>query len=632
MDMDPRPDQLDTHETLDLKLLNMAITHFHLKPGGKRMRRTLGRQSILRGLLMAGACLSFTGCASPFRHQSGTPGTASLADSILVHHLFDGRLLTRPATMPVDQGVHELLPRSAGRRAASHARMAVVPGGTSRRGAMIGQPGSPGVSMSLVGAIADALRHNLAIKVESYAPAVSQTQIVAAEAAFDPTFISQTQYQHLDQPTPFPQTLGSFSPVGINSEDQVNSQMGVKKLLSTGGQVSVTGSDNYQDFHSSASLPPDINPSHTADMALELKQPLLRGFGASVNRAQIYIARRNQQIALSTFRSRVIKTVAHVEITYLRLGQAVADMQFERRLVAQARHTLHRLQSRRHMDVDSVQVNQARAAVDLARYNAASAGKRVGDLSEALKALLNDPSIPVGPGPDILPTSGPEPVPFVFDLNQEIAVALGQRGIMQRDRLAVEKAGIRRRVAENALLPKADLIAATDSAGLSPDGSFSGGFNRMVSDPHIGFSVGMQLEIPIGNRAARAQLTRRTLLRRQSLTRMLEDAQNIARDVASDLLNLTQDWRQIRLAKRRRISAAAVLHGLKVQELSGQALDPTFLQLELNAQQDLAQARIADVQARTQYSTDMVTFERDKGTLLEFDRVAISPAPLPAGR
>ncbi len=605
----------------------MTIPHFNPETGAQPVNRTLERRWILCGLLAAGACAVLAGCASPFRQGSATPGTASLANSILVHNLSDGRLLTKPATMPVDQGVHELLRQSAGRRTAPRAMTSVVPDGATRPSAMNGQSGSARVSMSLVGAIADALRHNLAIKVESYTPAISQSQIVDAQAAFDPTFVSDMQYQHLDQPTPFPQTLGSFSPVGINSEDQVNSQMGVKKLLSTGGSVSLIGSDNYQDFHSSASLPPDINPSHTADLALELKQPLLRGFGVSVNRAEIYIARRNQQIALSTFRTRVIKTVAHVEITYLRLAQAVADQHFEMQLVAQARDTRHRLQSRRHMDVDSVQISQAKAAVDLARYNAASAEKRVGDLSEALKALLNDPAIPVGPGPDILPAGGADPVRFVYVLNQDKAVALGQRGIMRRDRLAVEKAGIRRRVAENALLPKADLIAATDSAGISPDGSLPGGFNRMVSDQHIGFSVGLELEIPIGNRAARAQLTRRTLLRRQSLTRMLEDAQNIARDVASDLLNLTQDWRQIRLARRRRISAAAVLHGLKVQELSGQALDPTFLQLELNAQQDLAQARIADVQARTDYCADMVTFERDKGTLLEFDRVAIGPAP-----
>ena len=316
-----------------------------------------------------------------------------------------------------------------------------------------------------------------------------------------------------------------------------------------------------------------------------------------------------------------------MERTYLQLAQATADLHFERQLVHQAGKTLLRLKNRRRMDVDSVQMNQARAAVDLAQYNLASVQKQVGDLSETLKALLNDPAIPVGPGPNIITTSKPVAVPFAFDLDQDIATALQQRGIMRRDRMAVEKAGIRRSVAENALLPKADLIAATDSAGLSPDGSFPGGFNRMISDPHVGFTVGMDLEIPIGNRAARARVYRRRMLRRQALTQMLKDAQNIARDVASDLLNLTQDWRQVHLARRRRKSAAAVLRGLEVEELSGQALDPTFLQLELNAQQDLAQAEIAETQALTSYNTDMVKFQRDKGTLLEFDRVAIAPAP-----
>ena len=152
-----------------------------------------------------------------------------------------------------------------------------------------------------------------------------------------------------------------------------------------------------------------------------------------------------------------------------------------------------------------------------------------------------------------------------------------------------------------------------------------GGFNRAISDPHFGFSAGLEVEIPIGNRHARAELARRRLIRRQLMTQMLDDAQNIARDIADDLVNLTQDWRQIRMAHARKESAFAVLRGLRVQERAGQVLNPTFLQLELNAQRDLAQARIADVQARTNYCADMVRFERDKGTLLQFDRVAVTP-------
>ncbi len=590
-----------------------------------------------RGLFqLAGVTLgliTLSACTSPFGTQNGTPSGTGFADSVLAHDLSDGQLLTHPTVMPVDQGVHELhadtQPRPASPLTQSGSPQAVIPAGTAGHAATVVKNIQLPVRMTLMQAIADAMQHNLSIKIQSYTPAISESQIVAAEAVFDPTFVGQIQYQHLDQPTPYAQTLGSpNSPVGINNEDQVNSQIGVKKLLSTGGTVSLIGSDNYQDFHSSTSLPPDINPSHTSDLALELKQPLLQGFGSQVNNAQIYIARRNQQIALSEFRAEVIKIVSRVERTYLQLAQAAADLHFEQQLVRQAKKTLLRLKNRLHMDVDSVQMNQARAAVDQAKYNLASVRKQVGDLSETLKALLNDPAIPVGPGPNIIPINKPTAVPFAYDLDQDIATALQQRGIMRRDRMAVEKAGIRRSVAENALLPKADLIAATDSSGLSPDGSFPGGFNRMISDPHIGFTVGLDLEIPIGNRAARAQLYRRRLLRRQALTQMLKDAQDIARDVASDLLNLTADWRQIHLARRRRKSAAAVLRGLEVEELSGQALDPTFLQLELNAQQDLAQAEITEAQALTSYNIDMVKFQRDQGTLLEFDRVAIAPAPV----
>ncbi len=595
---------------------------------GCNLRENRRRLALLAGITFG--LISLSACTSPFGTQNGTPSGTGFADSVLAHDLSDGRLLTHPSVMPVDRGVHEFNNQSliATPRKPSGSPQAVIPAGTGGHRASVVKNIQLPVRMTLMEAIADAMRHNLSIKIQSYTPAISESEIVAAEAVFDPTFVGQIQYQHLDQPAPYAETLGSStSPVGINNEDQVNSQVGVKKLLSTGGTVSLIGSDNYQDFHTSTSLPPDINPSHTADLAIELKQPLLQGFGSQVNNADIYIARRNQQIALSEFRAQVIKIVSRVERTYLQLAQATADLHFERQLVHQAGKTLLRLKNRRRMDVDSVQMNQARAAVDLAQYNLASVQKQVGDLSETLKALLNDPAIPVGPGPNIITTSKPVAVPFAFDLDQDIATALQQRGIMRRDRMAVEKAGIRRSVAENALLPKADLIAATDSAGLSPDGSFPGGFNRMISDPHVGFTVGMDLEIPIGNRAARARVYRRRMLRRQALTQMLKDAQNIARDVASDLLNLTQDWRQVHLARRRRKSAAAVLRGLEVEELSGQALDPTFLQLELNAQQDLAQAEIAETQALTSYNTDMVKFQRDKGTLLEFDRVAIAPAP-----
>ncbi len=567
------------------------------------------------------AACGMAACASPFGTAGGDGGGQGLYRSILAHDLADGHLLTQPSVMPVDQGVHEM-PATA----ANNADAAVIPA-TTQGGAAVALHGHPpSTSMTLRQAIEDALSHNLSIKIQAYVPSISQTQIIQAQAAFDPSLVSSVQYQHLNEPTPFPSTLGGSFPIGMNNEDQLQSQIGVKKLLSTGGTISLTGSDNYQDFHSSSGLPPDINPSHTADLGIELKQPLLRGFGVTVNHADIYIARRNQQIALSDFRREVIRIVARVERTYVQLNQARTEVRIEEQLLRHSRRTLQRLRTRLHMDVDSVQISQAKAAVDLAQYGLVSAQRQTGDLSEKLKALLNDPAFPAGPGPAIKTANKLVAEPLAFDLRHDIATALAQRGIMRRDRMNIEKDGIRQAVAKNALLPKANLIAATDSSGLTMNGSLPGAFRQAITSPNFGFSVGLNVDIPLGNRAARAALYRRRLLRRQALTRMLKDAQNIARDIASDLINLTADWSQIRVARKRRLSAAMVLRGLKVEELSGHALSPTFLQLQLNAQENLAEAQIAQSAAVAAYNLDLVQFERDKGSLLEFDRVAISPA------
>lgn len=583
----------------------------------RRPKRGISRHAM--GCLLA-AAVSLAGCASPFA-SSRDSRSPDFANSVLAHCLADGELLSA-SNRTTNGGVHVVGHGADGATGRQSYPGAISPAGAPERATVAkAAVGHKPILLSLSRALAEALEHNLAIKFEAYNPPIARDRVIRAIAAFDPSVFAGSTYQHINEPTPFPETIGTFSPIGINNEDQVNSQVGVRKRFATGGTVSVFGSDNYQDFHTSAGLPPDINPSHTAGVGIEIKQPLLKGFGPQVNRAAIYIARRNHRIARSLFRSYVIKIVARVEVAYLQLAKARDDQRIDAHLVARAQNTLRRLKDRLHMDVDAVQINQARAAVDMAKFNLAAAAAREADVSEALKALLNEPGMPPGPGPNIIPTTKIVAIPLAFDLRREIVTALGLRGIMHRDRLAAEKAGIRRGVAKNALLPSLDLVATSDTAGLASDGSYPGAFNQMISVPHIGYSVALKLSFPIGNRAANAEYNLRRARCRQALTRILRDAQNIARDLASDVINLHADWRQVALAVRRERSAAAVLRGLQVQERAGQALDPTFLQLQLNAQQALADAQSAKAQALVTYNEDLVKFQRDKGSLLAFNNV-----------
>ena len=59
----------------------------------------------------------------------------------------------------------------------------------------------------------------------------------------------------------------------------------------------------------------------------------------------------------------------------------------------------------------------------------------------------------------------------------------------------------------------------------------------------------------------------------------------------------------------------------------GVSLTPTFLNLKLTAEQNLASAQAAELQAMVNYSQAIVNLEAAKGTLLTYDQVRIEPAP-----
>jgi outer membrane protein len=590
------------------------------KPKAGRMMRWFAAAAL------AGAS---AGCASPFDSDTNQSNWSSYSTSVMAHDLDNGELNTH-----VDQGVHEWS-SPADDPADSTDGQTVAPPISGSTMQAVDQPldtkSTNETNLSLQEVIADAMMHNLAIKVEAYNPGITQTQIVHAEAAFDALFFGETQFQKTDTAEPYPNQptgFGSYSTVGYNNEVTLNNELGVQKMLPTGGTVYIQGSDDYLDVHSTTSLPPDINPSHSTDLAIGISQPLLRGFGSDVNNAKIYIAQRDQSIAVAEFKSQVIKTVAQVEQTYLQLALADQEVDIQNALVNDMEETLRRLKSRNGMDVDAVQINQVQASIYLARYDLVEAQRNERDESEELKALLNDPVLALGTGPLVVPTDTPSAVPIAFDLRDELATALRENYLMEGDRLEIEKAGINVDVAENGLLPKADLVAATDSSGLAADGSFPGAFNQMFSDPHIGFSAGVQLEIPIGNRQAQADLLQAQLQRRQDLTTMMRDAQDVSKQVIVALSDLISDWQEITVATQREQADESVVHGLKVQEQTGTPLTPTFLQLELNAAQDLAQARGAVDAAVVHYNLDMIALEQAKGTLLEFDNITIGTGPV----
>ncbi len=597
------------------------------------------KQAVLLALACWGTLLA-GGCESPFSQRSSYSGWDNYAQSVLAHQVSDGQIYNiQKKVTPVDQGVHEFT--SAGTTNIG----SVIPAGTAvatakssgvgtGKAASALYQGEPIYHLTLQDAVAMALEHSLAIKVQAYNPAISQTQLVQAQAAFDATIFGSTGVTRTDVPTTSGIQVGAAGAVpgaGNNNSLTWANQVGVSKPLGWGGTAQFSATNNFLNVAKTPGFQPDINPSNADNLALAITQPLLRGFGSDVVQSGIYIARTNRSISLAAFRSQVQTVIKNVELTYYLLAQADGNLRIEQRLLVNTRHTLSQIEKRGIFDASSVQVAQAKDAVAQSRVAVITAQANVRTTSDELKSLLNDPALNLRGNVLLLPTDKPITEPVMFNVAQAISTALAQRSIMREDRLKLHEADINVRVAANTLLPDANLTLSTQSNGLSQ--AFGNAFTQTISPARFwSYAAGLQVSIPIGNRAAEAGYREQRLLRRQELTQMLLDAQNIILEVKTALRAMLSSYQQIEAQRQARMAAGQVLAALDVQQQVGVSLTPTFLNLKLTAEQNLASAQTAELQAMVNYSQAIVNLEAAKGTLLTYDQVRIEPAPIRASR
>jgi outer membrane protein TolC len=359
-----------------------------------------------------------------------------------------------------------------------------------------------------------------------------------------------------------------------------------------------------------------------------VNQPLLRNFGYDVNHAQIVINRINQKVDLLEFRKAVEQNAADIEKAYWQLVQAERDIKIEQELVAQTEATYNILESRltQRIDVSPLQVAQAQTQLELRRSQLISFKSQARDLSDQLKALMSDPEFPVTSNVIILPADNPVEDRIEFDLMDEIDTAMENRFELGEQQLKVDAATVTVGVAKNNLLPELDFIG---SAG--PDGA-AGNLGQAVKTNadfnHWEFTAGFKLQIPLGNRAARAIWRRSLLQRMQAIEQYRSFVEQVAVDVKINARAVDTTWDIIRSSRRSRFAAEDALTRINTRERSGEPLTPEFVQTKLQLQDALAESLQNEAEAIANYNIALAQLEKSKGTLLRYNNVVLQEEPL----
>ncbi len=461
--------------------------------------------------------------------------------------------------------------------------------------------------LTLDDAVRIALENNYDVQVASYNPAVDTTRVVEAQAAFDAVFFTNIFKNHVDRP--------SGSQLTATQLDSLQSSYGVRKVLASG----MTVSGQYQLNRTSTTLSfQGVNPEYTSNLVLEMRQPMLRRFGIDYNRSLIVMARNDRRISQHTFERQVRDTLRQVDELYWRLVQARRDVTITARLLADFQAIYEYLEARQQFDITPVQLAATKANLEQAKADFINRRANVFNAEDRLIAVLNATDMNLADGTEIVPEDLPLTPRLVVDRLAEVQAALDHREEIKEQELRVANTELLVGRARNEELPRFDLTFRTTYDGLAQNADRS--FDELSRTNFIEYFIGVEFELPIGNRGPRAAHLRAKLQHQQQIAQLKSTIEKVILDVNLTVRTMDTAYDQILPSFE-----AAQAREREVESIVARAerKDINTLTTELNARQSLAAARRAMLGAVVEYNIAIVDLEKAKGTLLQYHNVVI---------
>src|SRR5579883_1553424 len=424
---------------------------------------------------------------------------------------------------------------------------------------------------------------------------------------YDPAVIGQWNWSH--QTTPQSNSFTTGTPALITNSLLANA--GIQQGFATGATASLALNNNHQNVNSPRTA---YNPYTGSSLGLNITQPLLRGFGMSLNRRFIRIAGDEQKIGGLLFRQQLIATVYGVIRLYTDFVALYEDVKVKQESVMLAEKLLADVKAQvEEGTLAPVEETRANAQIYSTRQDLVNAQGLLDEQEAILKNVITRQGnqdelvreahiIPT----DTLEIPEQESVQPIQDL---IARALADRPDLAQARL--QNNGLAG--ALNPLLPSADPALI---------GGYGGVLDQIFSRKYPTYGIGLQFNLPIHNRIAEADLARDEIQVKQSQVR-LRQMENQARLEVEDALIA---MRRARAASE----AAAQARALQEQSLQVEqakfdvGASTSFFVIQYESQ--LAQARSTEVAARSAYVKARAALQRAVGSILEENRISIDAA------
>ncbi len=476
-------------------------------------------------------------------------------------------------------------------------------------------------SFRLKDVILQSLVRNPDIVVRKYQPVISKYQLEASKAKFIPVLrLSGTDSENRSKST----SIFEGRKITVFTETS-NFSLSLEQSLPTGGTLSVSA--NQSRFETSNEFY-SLNPRYTTFFSLEFRQPILKGFGPDVARADIIIQQKNFQQSLENLRAEVAQIVLQVINSYWNYIYTLEYYKVQKESLKLAKDFYEQVRN-------MVKVG-AKAPIDLVEAEAEVA-RREADLIDAQKAIQDAKE-------QLMHQTGlqylaeklelydrPSTAKVEFDLDQLIDMAIKQRPEIRAAMKELEKAAFNIKIKKNALRPQLDLALSLSTTGVAGDkikylnnnpftgiiigkeeGSPYDAIEEALRAAYNRWQVSLNLSIPVKRKKEEAELEAAI----SDYYRAKRNLEKLRKEIE---LEVRQAYREV-ISSYKKIEATRKARKLAEEKLRAeqtkysQGLSTNYM--VLTYQRDLTNAKIQELKALIDYNIALYKLKKAVGSLL----------------
>jgi outer membrane protein TolC len=435
--------------------------------------------------------------------------------------------------------------------------------------------------LGLAQCVAMALDKNFDLRIQRHTAENSRDALEITKAEYDPTLratlgktFSESDYRRA--------TDGNWT---NNTGNNIEITAAATQKVITGATLQLSTGVN----RNSAATNRAYNGVYDSDVVFSVRQPVLKNFGANVNRAAIDRARLGVARANEDLKASVLAVVRSVETAYYNLAYYRAQLEVRRFSLDLSQKLLDENRARKATGVAiELEVLQAELSVANARRDLLVAEKSLHDAEDNLLALINPFEFAAMIGPLSIDDIGSPDVSF----DKSYKLALDNTPEYASAQYAIRQYEIDAKAAKRNQLPTLD-VGASVGVG-APDYNTGRAYDRAFNGGNYNWGVDATFSIPWSRRAEKAAWRQAM----NNLDREKVRLQQVDQDI---LVSVRTAVRAVQTSEEGvRITTFATQLSEKQYEAQIARYDAgrSTFNLVLDFMEDLNEARVNELQAR----------------------------------